>query len=80
MYQVKQNWTLKIEVDADGHDTKVFKIKRDSKELLTPHTTKTYDINESGIMLEQVWDVINVFGIVFGAARALAFLYNCNLL
>ena len=80
MYQVRQNWTLKIEVDANGRDTKVFRIQGDTKQLLTPHATKTYDINESGMMLEQVWDVISVFGIVFGAARALAFLYNCNLL
>ena len=68
MYKVKNGWTLQI--DVDDVNTQVFKIKKGEKDLLTPYTLKTYEMDkESGMTHQNVREFFETVGTGVRAVR-----------
>ena len=61
VYNVKQHWTL--EIDVDGIHTEVYKIKGTERTKLKPDCLKTYKVDKkSGITHKQVREMLTTVG------------------
>ena len=75
MYKVKNGWTLQI--DVDDVNTQVFKIKKGEKDLLTPYTLKTYEMDkESGMTHQNVREFFETVGTAARAVRPIVQVIN----
>ena len=61
VYNVKQHWTL--EIDVNGLYTEVYKIKEGERTKLKPDCVKTYEIDlKYGITHEQIREMLTTVG------------------